>query len=107
MVAVRPSLPGWARLRWHRRSACLSYLSVPIAGPASSTGINGTPREIRYRMDELRLACGEPLMFPSLADAASLKKARQQLQDALDRVAKDARNALGLPQKADATSDVT
>lgn len=44
----------------------------------------------------IAVACGEPLRFPSFDDAASLESARQQLQDALDRAADEARNALGL-----------
>lgn len=40
------------------------------------------------------IACGEPITFPPLEDAASLEKARQQLQDALDRAAEQARSAL-------------
>jgi lysophospholipid acyltransferase (LPLAT)-like uncharacterized protein len=43
----------------------------------------------------IAVACGEPLMFPSFEDAPSLEKARQQLQDALDRAAAEARGALG------------
>jgi lysophospholipid acyltransferase (LPLAT)-like uncharacterized protein len=43
----------------------------------------------------IAVACGEPLAFPSFEDAPSLEKARQQLQDALDRAAGEARGALG------------
>jgi lysophospholipid acyltransferase (LPLAT)-like uncharacterized protein len=42
----------------------------------------------------IAIACGEPLLFPPLEDAGSLEKARQQLQDALDRAAGQARGAL-------------
>ena len=49
----------------------------------------------RHKWDDARnplpygriaIACGESLQFPSFEDAASLENARQQLQDALDRV---------------------
>jgi lysophospholipid acyltransferase (LPLAT)-like uncharacterized protein len=43
----------------------------------------------------IAIACGEPLTFPPLEDAASLEKARQQVQGALDRAAEQARDALG------------
>ena len=43
----------------------------------------------------IAVVCGEPLTFPSFEDAASLEKARQQLQDTLDRTAEDARGVLG------------
>ncbi len=58
----------------------------------------------RHKWDDARnplpygriaVACGEPLTFPSFEDAASLERAREQLQDALDRAADDARGALG------------
>ncbi len=58
----------------------------------------------RHKWDDARnplpygriaVACGEPLLFPSFEDAASLESARQQLQDALDRAADQARAALG------------
>jgi len=39
--------------------------------------------------------CGEPLTFQSFDDAASLEGTRQQLQDALDRAADQARGVLG------------
>ena len=42
------------------------------------------------------VACGESLMFPSFEDAASLERARQQLQEALDCVAEEAQHVLGL-----------
>lgn len=45
---------------------------------------------------QIAVACGEPLMFPRLEDAAALENARQQLQEALDRAAAEARGALGL-----------
>jgi len=43
----------------------------------------------------IAVACGEPLIFPVFEDSASLERARQQLQEALDREAKEARSALG------------
>jgi lysophospholipid acyltransferase (LPLAT)-like uncharacterized protein len=58
----------------------------------------------RHKWDDARnplpygriaVACGEPLAFPSFEDAAALEKARQQLQDALDRAAGEAQGALG------------
>jgi hypothetical protein len=58
----------------------------------------------RHKWDDARnplpygriaVACVEPLLFPSFEDAASLESARQQLQDALDRAADQARAALG------------
>jgi lysophospholipid acyltransferase (LPLAT)-like uncharacterized protein len=47
----------------------------------------------------IAVVCGEPLTFPSFEDAASLERARQQLQDALDRAAGEARSALGIASK--------
>jgi len=58
----------------------------------------------RHKWDDARnplpygriaVACGEPLTFPSFEDAALLERACQQLQDALDRAAEEARTALG------------
>ena len=58
----------------------------------------------RHKWDDARnplpygriaVACGEPVTFPSFEDAASLERARQQLQDALDRAGDKARGALG------------
>jgi hypothetical protein len=58
----------------------------------------------RHKWDDARnplpygriaIVCGEPLTFPSFDDAASLEKACQQLQDALDSAAEEARAALG------------
>ena len=58
----------------------------------------------RHKWDDARnpvpygriaVVCGEPLTFPSFEDAASLERARQQLHDALDRAAEEARGALG------------
>ena len=58
----------------------------------------------RHKWDDARnplpygriaIACGEPLTFPAFEDAASLETARQQLQDALDCAAREARSALG------------
>ena len=58
----------------------------------------------RHKWDDARnplpygriaVVCGEPLTFPSFEDAASLERARQQLQDALDRAADEARGLLG------------
>jgi lysophospholipid acyltransferase (LPLAT)-like uncharacterized protein len=58
----------------------------------------------RHKWDDARnplpygriaVTCGEPLLFPSFQDAASLERARQQLQDALNRAADRARAALG------------
>lgn len=43
----------------------------------------------------IAVACGEPLRFPAFEEAASLERARQQLQDALERAAAEARGALG------------
>lgn len=43
----------------------------------------------------IAVACGEPLTFPPFEDAAALERARQQLQEALDRAAVEARGALG------------
>lgn len=43
----------------------------------------------------IAVACGEPLMFPSFEDAAALERARQQLQQALEQAAVEARGALG------------
>lgn len=45
----------------------------------------------------IAVACGEPLTFPRFEDPASLEQARQQLQDALNRAANEARSALGFP----------
>ena len=47
----------------------------------------------------IAVACGEPLTFPLFEDASSLEKARQQLKDALDRTAEEARRALAAPRK--------
>jgi lysophospholipid acyltransferase (LPLAT)-like uncharacterized protein len=73
----------------------------------------------RHKWDDARnplpygriaVACGEPLTFPPLEDAASLEAARQQLQDALDRAASEARSALGFgpmrfgPSRIDSSS---
>lgn len=44
----------------------------------------------------IAVVCGEPLTFPSFEDAASLEKARQRLQHALDRASEDARGVLGV-----------
>jgi lysophospholipid acyltransferase (LPLAT)-like uncharacterized protein len=41
----------------------------------------------------IAVACGEPLRFPPLEDAASLEQARRQLEDALYRAAQLARDA--------------
>ncbi len=58
----------------------------------------------RHKWDDARnplpygriaVACGEPLTFRSLEDAASLESARLQLEAALDRAANEARAALG------------
>ena len=58
----------------------------------------------RHKWDDARnplpygriaVACGEPLTFPPFEDAASLERARQQLQDALGQAAGEARSALG------------
>jgi len=46
----------------------------------------------------IAVACGEPLMFPPFEDPASLERARQQLQEALDRAAVEARGALGFKE---------
>ncbi len=43
----------------------------------------------------IAVACGEPLHFAPVEDAAALERARQQLQEALNRVAAEARGALG------------
>lgn len=43
----------------------------------------------------IAVACGEPLTFPRFEDAVALEKARQQLQEALDRAAVEAQGALG------------
>jgi lysophospholipid acyltransferase (LPLAT)-like uncharacterized protein len=57
----------------------------------------------RHKWDDARnplpygriaVACGEPLTFPSLEDAASVETARLQLEAALHRAAEEARNAL-------------
>jgi lysophospholipid acyltransferase (LPLAT)-like uncharacterized protein len=62
----------------------------------------------RHKWDDARnplpygrivVVCGEPLTLPSFADAASLERARQQLQGALDRAAEEARRALAEPRK--------
>lgn len=62
----------------------------------------------RHKWDDARnplpfariaVACGEPLRFPVLEDGGSLESARKQLQDALNRAANEARNALA-PQRA-------
>jgi lysophospholipid acyltransferase (LPLAT)-like uncharacterized protein len=59
----------------------------------------------RHKWDQARnplpygriaVACGEALTFATLEDAASLEGARQQLQEALERAANEARRALGL-----------
>lgn len=42
----------------------------------------------------IAIACGEPLTFPPFQDADSIESGRRQLQDALDRVAGEARDAL-------------
>lgn len=42
----------------------------------------------------IAIACGAPLTFPPLEDAASMSRARQQLQDALEFAAEQARCAL-------------
>ncbi len=58
----------------------------------------------RHKWDDARnplpygriaVACGEPLTFPPFQDAASLERARQQLQEALGCAADEARSALG------------
>ena len=43
----------------------------------------------------IAIACGEPLMFTTIEDAAALERARQKLQDALDDAAERAQRALG------------
>src|SRR6185437_14875759 len=43
----------------------------------------------------IAVTCGEPLMFPFFEDADALERARQQLQEALNRAANEARSALG------------
>lgn len=45
------------------------------------------------------VACGEPLTLPSFENADSLEKARQQLQDALNCAADEARTALQIRKK--------
>jgi len=47
----------------------------------------------------IAVACGQPLTFRSFEDAASLEKARLELQDVLDRAAAEARAALATPKE--------
>jgi lysophospholipid acyltransferase (LPLAT)-like uncharacterized protein len=85
--------------------ALASAAGVPII----PVGANCSPSVFeRHKWDDARnplpygriaVACGEPLTFPSFEDAASLENARQQLQDALDRAAGEARGVLGFPRK--------
>jgi len=73
--------------------------------PLIPVGADCTPSVFeRHKWDDARnplpygriaVACGEPLTFPPFEDAASLENARQQLQDALDHAANEARGALG------------
>jgi len=42
----------------------------------------------------IAVVCGEPISFPRFEDAASLEKARTNLEDALNRVTCEAKNAL-------------
>jgi len=49
----------------------------------------------------IAVACGEQLTFPPFEDAAALEKARQQLQEALERAALEARGALGFKVPGD------
>ena len=80
--------------------ALASSLRVPVV----PVGADCRPSLLeRHKWDDARnplpwgriaVACGEPLTFPSLEDAASLEAARQQLQGALNRAAEEAHRTL-------------
>ena len=79
-------------------------LASAVGAPLIPIGADCRPSIFeRHKWDDARnplpygriaIACGESLAFPSFQDAASLETARQQLQDALDLAAKQARDAL-------------
>src|ERR1019366_647092 len=79
-------------------------LASAVGGPLIPIGADCRPSLFeRHKWDDARnplpygriaVACGEPLTFPSFEDSASLEKARQQLQDMLDRAVEKARSAL-------------
>jgi lysophospholipid acyltransferase (LPLAT)-like uncharacterized protein len=85
---------------------------VGAAGLASAVGVPLIPVGAdcrpsvfeRHKWDDARnplpysriaVVCGEPLTFPWFEDADALERARQQLQEALNRAANEARSALG------------
>jgi hypothetical protein len=84
-------------------------LASAVGVPLIPVGADCSPSVFeRHKWDDARnplpygriaVACGEPLTFPSFEDAASLERARQQLQDALDGAADEARGVLGFPRK--------
>jgi len=78
-------------------------LASAIGAPLIPVGADCRPSVFeRHKWDVARnplpwgrivVACGDPLRFPPLEDAASLEQARQQLEDALHRAALEARDA--------------
>ena len=80
-------------------------LASAIHAPLIPVGTDCRPSIFeRHKWDDARnplpygriaVACGEPLTFPPFEDAASLERARQQLQDALGQAVGEARSALG------------
>ena len=80
-------------------------LASAVGVPLIPVGADCSPSVFeRHKWDDARnplpygriaVACGEPLTFRSFEEAASLEDARQQLQDALNRAANQARSALG------------
>lgn len=79
-------------------------LATAVGAPLIPVGTDCRPAVFeRHKWDDARnplpygriaVACGEPLLFPSFEDAAALEKGRQQLQDALNGAADEARRAL-------------
>ncbi len=92
-------------------------LASAVGVPIIPVGADCTPSVFeRHKWDDARnplpygriaVACGEPLTFPSFEDATSLHKAQQQLQDALDCAADEARGVLGLPRKQEGCYDAS
>ena len=80
-------------------------LASAVRAPLIPVGADCRPAFFeRHKWDDARnplpygriaVACGEPLTLPSFEDPASLETARQQLHDALECAAEEARRALG------------
>jgi len=92
-------------------------LASAVGAPIIPIGADCSPSFFeRHKWDDARnplpygriaVACGEPLTYPPFEDAASLERARLQLEAALDRAADEARGELGLPRKQDAYYDAS